>query len=106
MAAALKHLPEYKETMAKLSQHMHISHMCMDQFNKTSMMEVAELEQTMATGTDSDGKALKTSALVDELIDALAMISGSEMKLRLIMIYIISQQGIKEEDRKRLFDAA
>jgi len=106
MADAVKHLPEYQETMAKLSQHMTIAHMCTDQFNKGNLLEIAELEQTMATGKDEEGKALKVKQLVDDLIDALAGINKREMAVRLIMIYIISQEGIKEEDRKRLFDAA
>jgi len=106
MSAALKNLPEYKETMAKLSQHMHLSHMCMDEFNRKNLMEISELEQTMSTGTDAEGKSLKVKELVDDLIDAVAGIGTREMAVRLIMIYIISQQGIKPEDRKRLFDAA
>ncbi len=106
MASALKQLPEYRETMGKLSQHMHVAHMCMDAFNGMNLLEVSDLEQSMATGTDSEGKALKVKDLVDNLIDCIAGIGNQDLKVRLIMIYIISQQGIKEEDRKRLFDAA
>ena len=106
MASALKQLPEYKETMAKLSQHMYIAHQCMAVFTKQGLVEESNLEQTMGTGTNSDGKAPKAKALVDDLIDHLAGISSRKQAVRLIMIYIISQQGVTEEVRKRLFDAA
>ena len=42
---------------------------------------------------------------MDDLIDNMVGLS-SQMAVRLIMIFIISQQGIKEEDRKNLFNAA
>ncbi|GMH79911.1 hypothetical protein TrLO_g7265, partial [Triparma laevis f. longispina] len=106
MATALKQLPEYRETMAKLSQHMHLAHKCMDVFGKLGLLELSEIEQTLATGTDADGKAPKAKALVDNLIDTLAGVTSRESAIRLIMIYIISQQGITEDDRRRLFSAA
>jgi len=39
MAKALKALPEYREIMSKLSQHMQIAHQCMDAFNKQGLLE-------------------------------------------------------------------
>ena len=46
--------------MAKLSQHMHIAHECMSEFNKQGLLDLSGLEQTMATGVDESGKAPKT----------------------------------------------
>ncbi|GMH63153.1 hypothetical protein TrRE_jg10184, partial [Triparma retinervis] len=106
MASALKQLPEYKETMSKLSQHMYLAHQCMDVFGKQGLLDLSELEQTMGTGTDAEGKAPKAKALVDDLIDQLAGMGTRNQAIRLIMIYIISQHGITVDIRKRLFDAA
>ena len=106
MAAALKQLPEYKETMSKLSQHMYLAHQCMDVFGKQCLLDLSELEQTMGTGTDAEGKAPKAKVLIDDLIDQLAGIGTRKQAIRLIMIYIISQHGITVDIRKRLFDAA
>ena len=106
MASALKQLPEYKETMSKLSQHMYLAHQCMEVFGKQGLLDLSELEQTMGTGTDAEGKAPKAKALIDDLIDQLAGVSTRKQAVRLIMIYIISQQGITVDVRKRLFDAA
>ena len=85
---------------------MHLAHKCMDVFGRRGLLEVSGVEQTMATGTDAEGKVPKAKALVDDLIDLLAGVGSREEATRLIMIYIISQQGIKEEDRHRLIAAA
>ncbi|GMH84407.1 hypothetical protein TrVE_jg5150 [Triparma verrucosa] len=106
MSAALKELPEYRETLSKLSQHMHLAHRCMDVFGSLNLSEISELEQTLSTGCDSEGKVPKSKVLVDNLIDVLAGNNDRNNSVRLIMIYIISQQGITEDDRKRLFSAA
>ena len=45
MASAMKQFPEFRETMAKLSQHMHISHQCMDKFNKQNLLELSEVSE-------------------------------------------------------------
>jgi len=105
MTSALKQYPEFRETMAKVGQHMYIAHECMSEFNKQGLLELCELEQTMATGVDAEGKAPKAKKLMDDLIDVMVGLS-KDQAVRLIMIYIISQQGIKEEDRKNLFSAA
>ena len=60
----------------------------------------------MATGLDSDKKAPKSQKLMDDLVDTMVSLNNSKKAVRVIMIYIISQQGIKEEDRGKLFSAA
>merc|ERR550539_599219 len=67
MANALKNLPEYREVMSKLSQHMHISHRCMGIFNSMDLMNLSDLEQTMANGTDDEGKGVKVATMVDQV---------------------------------------
>jgi len=101
----MKQYPEFREQMAKLSQHLHLASDCLGEFNKRGLLELAVVEQTMATGVDADGRAPKTKKLMDELIDVMVGLK-SDAAVRLIMIYIISQQGIKEDDRKNLFTAA
>eukprot|EP00957_Ditylum_brightwellii_P211611 15366378-Ditylum_brightwellii.AAC.1 len=57
MANALKDLPEYHDVMSKLSQHMHISHQCIEIFNWQTLLDMSELEQTLATGKNDIGNA-------------------------------------------------
>ena len=106
MAAALKALPEYKEVMSKLSQHMHISHECMDIFRNQRLLDLSELEQTLATGKDDEGRTPKLSDMLDRVEDELLRIKSKEGRLRLILITTISQGGLGSSDRKRLTHAA
>mmetsp|Transcript_37856 Transcript_37856/g.55757 ORF Transcript_37856/g.55757 Transcript_37856/m.55757 type:complete len:655 (+) Transcript_37856:107-2071(+) len=101
MASALKQLPEYREIMAKLSQHMHISHQCMAGFNKQSLLDLTELEQTLATGQTEDGKTAKIPDLVQEVEEALANMSPDQA-LRLLAIFVTSQNGIRPQEKDRL----
>jgi hypothetical protein len=50
MAAAVKQLPEFQETMGKLSQHIHIAQQCMTAFTNATVFELSQLEQTLSTG--------------------------------------------------------
>lgn len=106
MAAALKALPEYKEVMSKLSQHMHISHECMDIFRNQRLLDLSELEQTLATGKDDEGRTPKWSDMLDRVEDELIRVKSKEGRLRLILITTISQGGLSSGDRRRLMNAA
>jgi len=88
MAIALKALPEYREVMSKLSQHMRISHECMSVFTKQNLLDLSELEQTLATGKDENGRSPK---LADKL-------RNPADRLRLVLITIISQGGLRPKD--------
>ena len=106
MANAMKALPEYREVMSKLSQHMHISHQCMDLFNKASLLNLSELEQTLATGKDENGRTPKVSELVDLVEEELKSSPDALTRLRLLGIFIVSQKGIRSRDKDRLLTAA
>ena len=106
MAAALKALPEYKEVMSKLSQHMHISHECMDIFRNQRLLDLSELEQTLATGKDDEGRSPKLADMLDRVDDELLRIKTKEGRMRLILITTLSQGGLSSSDRKRLLNTA
>mmetsp|Transcript_26886 Transcript_26886/g.79458 ORF Transcript_26886/g.79458 Transcript_26886/m.79458 type:complete len:645 (-) Transcript_26886:151-2085(-) len=106
MANALKALPEYREVMDKLSQHMHLSHQCMDIFNKKGLLDLSEVEQTLATGKTEEGRVPKLNELVDMTEEQLQSTEDSQIRLRLLAILIVSQKGIRPSDRDRLLAAA
>jgi hypothetical protein len=106
MANALKALPEYQEVLSKLSQHMHISHRCMDIFKKQRLLDISEIEQTLATGKNDEGKSPKVSDLVDLVEQQLQSIMDPVTRFRLLAIFIISQGGMKPSDQARLVAAA
>lgn len=106
MAEAVKQLPEYRQTVSKLNQHVRIAQQCMDAFGKSDLMEVSQLEQSMSTGVDEDGKDFKGPKLVESLTAVLRKPLGSSMKLRLMAIFVITQRGVSSDDRRQLATAA
>jgi syntaxin-binding protein 1 len=106
MASALKALPEYREVMSKLSQHMHLSHECMDVFRAQNLLNLSELEQTLATGKDEDGNTPKTSDIMDQVEASFARMKNPVDRLRLLLIATISQGGLRSSDRRLLMNAA
>jgi syntaxin-binding protein 1 len=106
LASALKALPEYREVMSKLSQHMHISHECMDEFNKQNLMDLSDIEQTLATGKDEDGRSPKLTEMISRTEGALLRMSDVKDRLRLVLVATISQNGLSSADRDRLLRAA
>lgn len=106
LASALKALPEYREVMSKLGQHMHISHECMDEFNKHSLLDLSDIEQTLATGKDEDGRTPKLTEMISRVEGALLRMREVKDRLRLVLIATISQNGLSSADRDRLLRAA
>jgi len=106
LSNALKTLPEYREVMSKLTQHMNMAHRCMDIFNRQNLMELSELEQTLSTGKTEDGKTPKLSNLVSQVEISLKGMIDPLMRFRLLAIFVVSQRGLKPSDQNLLMSAA
>jgi syntaxin-binding protein 1 len=106
MASALKDLPEYREIMSKLSQHMHLAHECMDSFSKDGLLELSDVEQTLATGEDGEGRNPKIAEMISKVESTMIRMRDSKARLRLLLIATISQDGLTGSDRDRLLRAA
>jgi syntaxin-binding protein 1 len=106
LASALKDLPEYREVMSKLSQHLHIAHDCMDKFKRAGLLDLADVEQTLATGKDEDGRSPKLTETISRCESALIRLQDPDDRLRLILIATVSQNGLSSADRDRLLRAA
>lgn len=106
LASALKELPEYREVMSKLSQHLHIAHDCMDKFNRAGLLDLADIEQTLATGKDEEGRSPKLTETISRCESALIRLQDPSDRLRLVLIATISQNGLSSSDRDRLLRAS
>ncbi|KAL7542752.1 hypothetical protein ACHAXR_012065 [Thalassiosira sp. AJA248-18] len=107
MAKALKALPEYREIMSKLSQHMQIAHQCMDAFNKLGLLDLSDLEQTLATGKTDDDRTPKLKECLVQLVEEFRKRSDSLMNLRLLAVLIVSQRGMSSQsDLQKLLHEA
>jgi len=107
MAKALKQLPEYREVMSKLSQHMQIAHSCMDAFNRQGLLDLSDLEQTLATGKTDEGRTPKLKELLGQVVEQFRTQSDSKMRLRLLAIVVVSQRGLSSQtDLEKLLQEA
>jgi syntaxin-binding protein 1 len=105
MSDAMRAMPQYTEMLSKYSLHIHLANTTMEAFNQEGLERIAHIEQDMATGEDAERKAVKN--VISRLPPILSDPSVSrEDKMRLLIIYIISQEGIKDQDRKRLMELA
>ena len=106
LSKVLKEAPEYKEVMSKLSQHMHLAHECMGLFGKSRLMDLSDIEQTLATGKDEDGQSTKLSETIGRCESSMIQIKNPKNRLRLMLVAIISQGGLSGADKDRLLRAA
>eukprot|EP01116_Phalansterium_solitarium_P008929 TRINITY_DN228_c0_g1_i1.p1 TRINITY_DN228_c0_g1~~TRINITY_DN228_c0_g1_i1.p1 ORF type:complete len:622 (-),score=229.14 TRINITY_DN228_c0_g1_i1:152-2017(-) len=105
MGDAMKAMPQFQEMLNKYSLHINMAGEAMNKFNELQLERIAGLEQTMSTGEDAEGNAPKN------VVATLSGILGDDKidlsdKIRLLIVYIISQEGIKDSDRRRLIEAA
>jgi predicted house-cleaning noncanonical NTP pyrophosphatase (MazG superfamily) len=107
MSAIVKELPQFKHQMAKLGQHVNLSSQCMTTFGRNNLMNVSQLEQTMSTGLDEEGKEFKGAKLVQHLMEFLDDPNMSKLdKIRLLAIFLSTQKSVSGSDRQNLIQAA
>jgi len=105
MSDALKGMDEYKVMIAKLSQHTKIANECMKIVTRNNLIDLVELEQTLATGLDDAGKSPKLSDLLDLVKDIIPTLSPIN-KIRLLCILYGSQHGMEGDNNEKVREAA
>jgi hypothetical protein len=74
----------------------------MDAFGKQKLMNLSQVEQTISTGVDEDGKDVKGQKLLTLVLDTLKGTSDENQKKRLMAIFIASQRDATAEDKRIL----
>ncbi|KAG5518740.1 hypothetical protein PMAC_002709 [Pneumocystis sp. 'macacae'] len=101
MKNMLYNLSGFKEKKSKYSLHISMAHECMKVFEDHKLSVVGIIEQNCATGLTSTGKIPKT--ILEEMIPLLDDSSFSKTnKIRLILLYIIYNNGLFEGDLVKL----
>lgn len=95
-------LPQFQEMKTYYSLHLNMAQDCMNVFQEHDLVDVAMLEQTMATGLDEDYR--KPKQVAEQLVALLdnPKIENTD-RLRLIILYIMFRgDGLIKEDVERL----
>ncbi|KAI5286184.1 vacuolar sorting protein VPS33/slp1 [Ascosphaera aggregata] len=94
-------LRDYQEGKNTYTLHLNMAQECMKIFQEHKLIDVASLEQILATKFDDDGK--KPRQVAEELVRLLddEAVSPPD-RLRLIIIYVLYRNGLLEGDIKKL----
>ncbi|KAJ3128579.1 vacuolar sorting protein VPS33/slp1 [Nowakowskiella sp. JEL0407] len=101
MKETMSALPQYQEMKKKFSLHTNLCQEIMAVYKRRQLERVAKLEQDMATELDSRQAKMVMFDLNPLLEDRNVRYLD---KVRLLMLFIIAQEGIQEADRERLFE--
>ena len=111
MAAAVRQLPEYQQTMAKVSMHRELVQECLNKQASQGLMVpdgwgVTDYESLCCTEVDENGVEYSGSKLVAKLVEGLRGRMPRECKLRLLAIFICTHRTASGEDRRQLIAAS
>ena len=133
MAEGLRGMPKFQEQTARYSLHIHVGgelvakcaaqlpcnsprnsarnsltpHPSTLRYNQCALEAISMLEQNMAIGEETNGKAFRT-ALQDlrALLQRQDVTMTPEDRIRLVLLFIITQEGVQPKERKELMELA
>jgi len=107
MSKAMKDMPQFQEMFAKFSLHIRLAGECMDQYNGKELEKIALVEQDLATGRDASGESIDKAAVIKSMDAILRDDSVSTKdKLRLILIFLATQDRIKDSEKEKRLEIA
>jgi syntaxin-binding protein 1 len=110
MAAAVKQLPEYQQTMSRWGAHTAISSAALSKFIKDNIFPLSKIEQLATTGLYDDDEegliTLKSGDIFSRVLETVQSMTDKNAKIRLVAIWWIAQKTATEDQKRQMIQAA